>query len=107
MTSHTRSIAEIAYELWESRGRPHGSAEEDWAEAERLASQSSSSQPPESHSPASQSSSSQLSAAVEESLMESFPASDAPASHGADTPPRNADAKWAAAAGAKRSSNKR
>jgi hypothetical protein len=35
--------------------------------------------------------------AVDESIDESFPASDAPASHLPDEPPVNADAKWAAA----------
>jgi hypothetical protein len=29
------SIAELAYKLWVERGRPHGSAEQDWLEAER------------------------------------------------------------------------
>lgn len=28
-------IARLAYELWESRGGGHGSAEQDWLEAER------------------------------------------------------------------------
>jgi hypothetical protein len=30
------SIAKLAYLLWESRGQPAGSAEQDWAEAEAL-----------------------------------------------------------------------
>jgi len=34
MTSK-QSIAELAYRLWNERGRPHGSEEEDWLEAER------------------------------------------------------------------------
>lgn len=29
------TIARKAYELWESRGRPHGTGEDDWFEAER------------------------------------------------------------------------
>lgn len=37
------------------------------------------------------------SARVDESVMESFPASDAPASRLPDEPPSNANAKWAAA----------
>ncbi|HEY3742490.1 MAG TPA: DUF2934 domain-containing protein, partial [Bryobacteraceae bacterium] len=28
-------IAELAYELWESKGRPDGTADEDWYEAAR------------------------------------------------------------------------
>jgi len=30
-----RAIRELAYRLWETRGRPQGSAEQDWLEAER------------------------------------------------------------------------
>jgi hypothetical protein len=33
--SSKQSIAELAYHLWNARGRPHGSEEEDWLEAER------------------------------------------------------------------------
>jgi hypothetical protein len=29
------SIANLAYALWQRRGCPHGSADEDWREAER------------------------------------------------------------------------
>lgn len=32
--NHSR-IASRAYDLWQDRGRPEGSAEEDWFEAER------------------------------------------------------------------------
>ena len=28
-------IAQLAYQLWEERGRPEGSAEEDWLRAEK------------------------------------------------------------------------
>jgi hypothetical protein len=33
--SSNNSIAKLAYQLWIARGRPHGSEEEDWLEAER------------------------------------------------------------------------
>lgn len=33
--SSNQSIAELAYYLWNARGRPNGSEEEDWLEAER------------------------------------------------------------------------
>jgi hypothetical protein len=33
--SSKQSIAELAYHLWNARGRPHGSEKEDWLEAER------------------------------------------------------------------------
>jgi hypothetical protein len=77
-----RSVRELAYRLWEQRGRPEGGAEEDWFEAER-----------------------QLSGAlrrtdaqvVDEAVKESFPASDAPATGLPDKPPANAGEKWAAA----------
>jgi hypothetical protein len=36
MSSKQQAIAELAYLLWESRGRPENTAERDWAEAEAL-----------------------------------------------------------------------
>ncbi len=73
------SIAERAYQLWIDRGRPQGSEIEDWLEAER-----------------------QLAAmgdVIDESLDETFPASDPPSSHIPDRPPSNADDKWSASGG--------
>ena len=34
--SDQQSIAKLAYSLWESRGRPADSAEQDWLEAEAM-----------------------------------------------------------------------
>jgi hypothetical protein len=31
-----QAIANLAYELWQQRGAPQGSSEQDWMEAERL-----------------------------------------------------------------------
>jgi len=62
-------IAERAYHLWNARGRPHGSKEEDWLEAEP----------------------------IDSSLQESFPASDPAANHQPDVVPSNAADKWRAA----------
>lgn len=73
-------IRELAYRLWEERGRVAGNAEQDWLDAERrlFGEQST------------------ITAnALDESLKESFPASDPPASHTPDVPPANADEKWA------------
>jgi hypothetical protein len=77
MDSKEQVIAELAYQLWEERGRPHGSAQMDWYEAER---RFGTFVPP-----------------TDSSVMDSFPASDPPATHRADRPPSNADSKWQAA----------
>ncbi len=69
-----RSIGELAYRLWQSRGCPEGTAEQDWLDAER-----------------------QLLA------IQSTARPDPPASRGPDQPPANADAKWKAAAAPKKS----
>jgi hypothetical protein len=82
MNENSKSLAERAYELWTARGQPHGSADQDWLNAERE-SRSETSPPAEP---------------LDESLAESFPASDPPASHAADRIPSNADDKWRAAA---------
>jgi hypothetical protein len=46
MNTTNKSIAERAYALWEARGCPHGSAEQDWLEAEQLAARSMAAAPP-------------------------------------------------------------
>jgi hypothetical protein len=35
MYNEFHAIQDLAYQLWEARGRPDGSAEDDWLEAER------------------------------------------------------------------------
>jgi len=86
--SSNQSIAELAYRLWTERGRPHGSEEEDWLEAERqLAARQES-----EHERGVRDSD------IDTSLEATFPASDPPASHIPDTPPANAADKWDAAA---------
>jgi hypothetical protein len=80
-----QAVRDLAYSLWEQRGKPDGDADGHWFEAERLlgAGRRTDNQ------------------RVDESVRESFPASDAPASGLPDKPPANADSKWAAADAAK------
>lgn len=80
-----RSIGELAYRLWQSRGCPDGTAEQDWREAEEHLRAAQYAAPPTA------------SDAIDRSLQGTFPASDPPASRGPDEPPANADAKWQAA----------
>jgi len=82
-----QSIAELAYQLWLARGRPLGSPDKDWFEAERhfgVAADRGRSRPT-------------TESEIDSSLKETFPASDPPASHLPDVPPSNAADKWAAA----------
>jgi hypothetical protein len=72
-----KSVSEVAYDLWVRRGRPHGSAEHDWFEAERQMSQQQ--DPLDSRE-----------AHVDSAIEDSFPASDPPASHRLDEPASNA-----------------
>jgi Protein of unknown function (DUF2934) len=77
-----RKQRELAYRLWEERGRPEGRAEEDWFEAERRLQSGQ-------HDAES--------AAVDEAARESFPASDPPSSGLPDRPPVNARKRKASA----------
>jgi hypothetical protein len=86
MPSH-HSVAELAYFLWLARGRPMGSAETDWFEAERHLGVALDAWRSESTTERE----------IDASLKETFPASDPPASHLPDVPPSNAADKWAAA----------
>jgi hypothetical protein len=86
MQPERTSIDELAYRIWQARGCPQGTAEQDWLDAEKqLQSAQRVGEPTASD-------------AIDRSLQETFPASDPPASHRPDVPPANADAKWKAAA---------
>jgi hypothetical protein len=86
-----RSIGELAYRIWQARGCPEGSAEQDWLDAEK---QLMSAQRAATAQYAAEPTASQD---IDRSLQDTFPASDPPASHRPDDPPVNADAKWKAA----------
>jgi hypothetical protein len=85
MTMPADPVRELAYSLWEQRGKPNDNAEQDWFEAERLLATR------RRHDDQ----------RVDEAERESFPASDAPATSAPDRVPANADAKWVAADAAK------
>ena len=71
---NVRKQQELAYRLWEERGRPEGRPDEDWFEAERrLRSDQHEAE----------------SAAVDEAMRGSFPASDPPSTQVPDKPPVN------------------
>jgi Protein of unknown function (DUF2934) len=77
-----RKQEELAYRLWEERGRPEGRPDEDWFEAERRLSS-------DQHETES--------AAVDEAMRGSFPASDPPSTQVPDKPPVNARKRKASA----------
>ena len=83
MEPNEETIRRLAHQLWEAGGRRNDSHESDWLRAERMIRDA---QRSTSHA-----------SSVDESVRESFPASDPPSSHTPDKPPVNADAKWAAA----------
>ena len=116
-----RSIGELAYRLWQARGCPEGSAEQDWLDAEKQlqsAQRAAESRTVESLTVESQRVDPQAAAearagdlkasnATDRSLQETFPASDPPASQLKDEPPANAGAKWKAAGAARTTSTVR
>jgi hypothetical protein len=113
---HT-SIGELAYLLWQARGCPQGTAHEDWLEAERQLREAQAAARTEART---EGTAAALESAaepeariieetlvvesrrVDDSLRDTFPASDPPASQMPDEPPANADEKWKAAATRKR-----
>lgn len=90
MQPEHRSIGELAYRIWQDRGCPEGSAEQDWLDAEK-----------QLRFGAAASEATPASDAIDKSLQATFPASDPPANRLKDEPPANAEAKWNAARGAK------
>lgn len=82
---HHRSVAERAYRQWVEHGRPQAGAEEFWLQAEREVADEKATDAAEATK------------AVDNTLKDSFPASDPPSSSLPDEPPANADEKWKAA----------
>ena len=80
MPDDERAVRELAYRLWEARGRPDGTSEQDWRDAQRQLADGES---------------------TDDALKATFPASDPPASQLPDNPPANAQAKWQAAEAAR------
>jgi hypothetical protein len=97
MHSEHRSVRELAYQLWQARGCPNGTAEQDWRDAERQLAA------PKNAVPKTQAAASE---AVDSSSKDSFPASDPPATQGPDKPPANAAAKWKAAGASRKKSGR-
>ena len=73
-----RSIGELAYQLWQARGCPQGSAEQDWLEAERRLDAAAPKYPVTANQPVT------ASKEIEDSLKSTFPASDPPATQRPD-----------------------
>jgi hypothetical protein len=95
MYPENRTVGELAYQLWQARGCPVGTAEQDWLDAERQLRTA----PPTPQAATSK--------AVDDSLKDTFPASDPPSTHTPDKPPANADAKWKAAGVSRKNSIRR
>ena len=68
--NRSMSVGELAYLLWQARGCPEGTAEQDWLDAERQLR-------------AKQAAQTAASKAIDDSLKDTFPASDPPANAGA------------------------
>ncbi len=96
-----RSIGELAYRLWQSRGCPEGTANQDWLDAESNCglrrAHPKRAHPKRARRTGAAAATATASKALDNSLKDTFPASDPPASALPDEPPANADAKWQAA----------
>lgn len=100
MTSRpdTEAVRRLAYQLWRQRRPSEGTAEGDWYRAEQmLMNDATLRDRDENDTPL------QTQRKTDDTVKQSFPASDPPASHLPDVPPVNADAKWAAARAAEHS----
>jgi hypothetical protein len=101
-TPDPQAVRELAYQLWQKREPFEGDAQSDWTRAEEMLlndatlrsgrEQQDAPAPPDKHTQQQ----------TDQTVKESFPASDPPATHFPDVPPVNADAKWAAAKAAER-----
>lgn len=96
-TPDTQAVRDLAYQLWLQREPFDGDAESDWIRAEEMlindATLRSGREETKNQAPPDKRAQQQ----TDQTVKESFPASDPPATHFPDHPPINADAKWAAA----------
>jgi Protein of unknown function (DUF2934) len=86
MQDEHQAIAELAYRLWESRGRPEGEHDQIWLDAESQIKRDSGGHA--NSTPAT---------VIDNTLKDTFPASDPPSSQLPDSPPSNAAEKWRSA----------
>src|ERR1700684_3619225 len=105
-----RSIVELAYRLWQARGCPDGSAEQDWLDAEKQL--RAAQRPADSRAVGPQAAEARAGGVkaantTDRPLQVTFRPSDPPASQRKDEPPANADAKWKAAGAARTTSTVR
>lgn len=91
-------IRELAYRLWEERGRGEGNSEQDWLDDERRITDARSTITPPGTSNAV--------GTIDESLEEPFQAIDPPATRTHGGPLASTDGKWAAHRRAKASQKK-
>jgi Protein of unknown function (DUF2934) len=79
--NRSRSIGELAYQLWQARGCPQGTAEQDWLDAERQlrAKQAVETAATPKTAAATPKATAAASKAIDDSLKVTFPATDPPA----------------------------
>jgi hypothetical protein len=82
-----QAIAELAYHLWNARGRPDNSEEEDWLDAERQLAAADESSRDAARPPGR--AMDRREESLDAALEDTFPASDPIASHLPDIPPSN------------------
>ena len=103
--AHRQTISDLAYHLWNARGRPEGSSEVDWREAERQVTgrltETTAELPVNGAAPHGQAHASSEAPAAQDAPPAALPDDPARGNEPAGDPPSNAKAK-SAGAGKKR-----